>query len=529
MLQTDEARKKLVEMAEKKLLWHYLEMDDGGFIKHPPSTDDELYEFLRLGFGMLTPRKVLTPGHRTAFDFVADLFFERVKTALGFANRSGGKTFSVAILNFLDLFFKPGVKVASAGAILAQADRCYEYLLSFFEFPWFKEFCTQYQGKMGQNFVTRTTKSETEFANGSKLEIITGTDKGLRGPHPHKARVDEIDLMDWKVLQTGLSMAHSGETRDGKPIKGQNVFTSTRQQAAGTMQRLLDEAKAKGITVYEWNVWEMVAKCERLCQGDPEFGDCPIFEFCQGKAHDCDGYFPVEDFIDKVRLIDKDEFEVEWLNLKPARHKLVYHMFEPQRHSISRSQLKEISGYDYPQAHWTKVTGLDFGSSPGHPFAVVKLAQIPTTGQWVAYWEYRVEQDLLRNHAKYIKGSPLYSRAEPIYGDHDAQDRYELQMDHQIFIRPANKDVDMGLDHIQTLLNGTPPDFKPGLLILDECEGILEEMNLYQRKMLSDGRPHPSGCVEKRYDDLLDSLRYSLYSSKGQSRRKIRLQKARGI
>lgn len=528
-MEADNAPQKLRELAEKRLLWHYLEIDERGFFVNPPSNDEELYEFIRLAFGVTIPRKVLTEGHRTAFDFIADLFFERTKNALAFANRGGAKTYSVGLLNFLDMFFKPGCEIASAGAIIAQADRCYEYLLEFFRFPWFKEWCAKYQAKMGVNFVTKTTIGETVLANGSKLEIIAGTDKGLRGPHPHKARVDEIDIMDWKVFQTGLSMAKSGTAKDGKPIRGQNVFSSTRQQAAGTMQRLLDEAKDKGITVYEWNVWEIVKTCTRLCKGDPEFGDCPIVEFCRGRAHECDGFFPIEDFIDKARLIDKEEFEVEWLNLKPARHKLVYPMFEAGRHTVTREELRQISGYDYPQASWPRVCGLDFGSSPGHPFAFTKFAQIPTTGQWVLFWEYRVEQDLLRNHAKYIKESPLWHRGELIYGDHDAQDRYELQMEHGILVRPANKDVDMGIDYMRTLFSGTPPEFKPGLLVLSDCEGFIEEMGLYQRKMLSDGRPHPSGCVEKRYDDLADSARYALYSSKGVGQRKYRFIKAKGL
>ena len=162
-------------------------------------------------------------------------------------------TLNVAILNFLDLFFKPGCEIASAGATLDQASRCYSYFEDFLTRPWFERFTDRYKKKVGHDFVIRTIQKETLFHTGSKLEILTGSEKGLRGPHPHKARLDEIDEMEWSLIQTALSM-----TRSADGIKSQNVFTSTRQKEHGPMQKLLDEAKGKGIEIYEWNIWEAV-------------------------------------------------------------------------------------------------------------------------------------------------------------------------------------------------------------------------------------------------------------------------------
>lgn len=497
---------------EEQLLWHYLELDDQGNLVNTPKTDDELHEFIRLALGVVLPRKVITPGHSTPFAFVADQFFERTKTVLGFASRTAGKTYAVGILNFLDLFFKRGCEIASAGATITQAERCYGYLKSFLEQDWFKKFCAVYEGKTGRKFLDKSIQSATEFANGSAAEIITGTEKGLRSPHPHKARIDEIDLLEWRVFQTGLSMAKSRpETLELHGIRGQNTFTSTRQVPDGTMQRLLDEAKAKNISVYEWDIWEVLEKCNRRCKGDPVYGDCPIYAYCQGKAHHCEGWYLIDDFVDKVQGIDRDVWETEWLNQKPQKGKLIYPMFEQSRHVMTPDMLRKITGEGYPNRNWEHASAIDFGSSPGHPFVYLKACRIPNHGAWLVYHEYVADQALLREHAAHIRQSPNYSPYHPIYADHDAQDRLEL-LALGIKSYPAQKDVEMGIDHVKTLLMGTPPREDPMLFFWHTCTDAIKQMGTYQRKTRADGSLDPSGKPRKMDDDIVDCCRYLTYT-----------------
>lgn len=501
---------------------HYLELDKKGNFKNPPKNDDELWEFIALFYGFRIPRKIVTPGHRAPFEFVADLYFERVKNALGFANRTGGKTLSVAILNHLDMIFKRGCEVASVGSVLYQAEKCYRYFTDFCELPRFKEFCKEYERVTGNRFMVKQIQSWTEFGNGSTQEILTATEKGLRSPHPNKARIDEIDLLSWQLLQTGLSMAQSSGS-----IRGQNVFTSTRQYQQGSMQRLLDEAPEKGIEVYEWNCWEVLEKCQRRCLQDPVHGDCKIYTFCKGKAHHCDGFYKIDDFIDKVRILDRDSFETEWLNLRPARHKLVYHMFEPSKHVMTPKKLHELTGYSYPSPYWRRICGIDFGSSPGHPFTYVKVCQLPS-GQFLAFFEYGAEQRLLRDHAISIKRSPHYISGEFNYADHDAQDRLELKA-LGVNTRPAAKDVLMGIDYISTLLSGRPPIEAPDLFIWYECKMLLQEFGMYQFPTLADGKIDRSGNPIKQWDNYLDALRYALYSSRNLAGTRYRVSRISGV
>jgi hypothetical protein len=439
----------------QQIVEKYTEIDDNGKFVTPPKNDEELDEFVHIAYGIRFPRKVLTPGHKSPFQFFADLFFERVKNALGFANRTGGKTFLIAVLNHCDMLFKKGCEISTAGATKDQAGRGYKYFRDFNQLPFFKKFCERYAVITGHGFFEEmwSIQSRTEFGNGAILEIITGSEKGLRGPHPHKSRIDEIDEIDWQVLQTGLSMSHSG---DG--IRGQDVFTSTRQHEHGPMQRMIDEASDRGISIYEWNVWEMLEQCTRRCVDDPVHGTCPILQLCNGRAHECEGHYLIDDFINRAKLIDKDRFAIEWLNQKPSRDKLVYGKFEKSLHVMTPEKLQQMFGISQPSLMWRRISGLDFGSSPGNPFVYLKLCQLPGH-QWLIFHEYVAEQRLLRDHANAIQGSPGFNRTETIYADWDAQDRLELEA---MGVRTRSaikgpKSVTVGIDKIRELLAGFPP------------------------------------------------------------------------
>ncbi len=502
----------LAEAINAQIIDYFLQLDDRGNFTCAPKNDDELDLFIRAAFGVTLSKKVITPGHRAPFDFLADLFFERTRNALAFANRAGGKTFSVAMLNFLDMLFKPCCEIASAGAVKDQAEKAYRYFLEFCQLPWFQRFNERYARVTGRPFFIEkeSIKTRTVFGNKSRMEIITASENGLRGQHPQKFRLDEVDLIDWSLLQTALSQAKSE-----RGIKAQNVFTSTRQNIDGSMDRLLNEAHEKGISIYEWNIWESVQKCPYRCKSDPEHGDCPIFTFCRGKAHHCDGFYYIDDFIDKVRVLDRGAFEVEWLNLRPARHKQVYHMFGT-KHIMTPEKLYAYAGFTYPQATWHRVSGLDFGSSPGHPFVYLKFCQIPNKNSWLLFFEYVAEQRLLKDHAIAIRNSPYYLKSEIIYADHAAQERLELKA-LGIRTKAATKgagSVKIGIDHIGSLLSGYPPKEEPMLYVWHECHFTIKEWQKYSWPVLANGKVDRSGNPEKVNDHSSDAARMALVSHK---------------
>lgn len=175
-----------------------------------PKHRDVLHFYIRVYLGYNIPRKKICPEHGSPFAFISDMFFERVRNSVAFANRTGGKTMNIALLNQCDMAFKEGCEIASAGSTKDQAGKMYRYFTGF-------HIANQILYSL---YAREPIKQFSEYKNLSSIEIITGSVKGLNSPHPNKARIDEVELMDWEVLQEGLSMSMSTDK-----VMGQNTFS----------------------------------------------------------------------------------------------------------------------------------------------------------------------------------------------------------------------------------------------------------------------------------------------------------------
>ena len=434
--------------------------------------------------------------HCAPLEFVSEQFFEKVATSIGFANRGGGKTSNVAILNVMDALFKPGVEIASAGAITEQADRAYKYITDMlFNEPLFTQ------------EVVSSIRSETRFGNGSLCRVIAGTYHGFNSPHPNKTRVDEIELMAWEVLQEGLQMSI-----ERKGYKAQDTLTSTRKWQKGTMQKLLDMAAEKEIKVYSWCIFEVLEHCDRLCFNDPVYGDCPAYSMtdkegkeimlCGGVAHKCSGWYKVDDFIKKVRLLDKDTWDTQWRNLRPSGAILVYGDY------FKEEDPWMVKPFQIPE-HWQIASAIDYGSN----FAYIKGALDPQDDTWYIFYEYFSNIDRsLEDHADVIKRSPLFSSKEVIYSDPSGRQAILEMKKYGVPSRPANNDVYAGINKLKSMFQRRNPNGEPQLRIFNWCDRLIKELSaLYCYKTEKDGTPNKDVII-KRDDHAVDALRYMLYS-----------------
>ena len=183
---------------------------------------------------------------------------------------------------------------------------------------------------------------------------------------------------------------------------------------------------------------------------------------------------------------------------------------------MTPQKLLKIAGVSQPSAQWQRISGLDFGSSPGHPFVYLKLCRIPNVNAWMVFYEYIAEQRLIRDHAASIRRSPFYLSGESIFADWDAQDRLELRAN-AINTRQAVKGqgtVNMGVDYIASLLKGFPPLEEPLLYVWHECSYTIKEFGKYEWPVRPDGKPDRTGNPQKENDHAMDALRYALYSHK---------------
>jgi|GEM_PF-1825933 len=431
-------------------------------------------------------------------------------------------TVDIAILNHLDMAFKPGCEIVSAGSIQEQAERCYQYFIGMHNE---NEFLQDF-------FLKDPTKRKSWYDNRSILEIITGSMKGLNGPHPPKVRLDEVDLMEWEVLQQGLSIAKSKTIVGGKEIIAQNTASSTRKFLTGSMQKLLDQAKKQGkygFVVYEWCIWEILEKCTRKCKEDPVHGDCRIFEYCRGKiAPKCDGFYKINDFIDVTTRLSKDTLDIEWFNKRPATTALVYgEYWDRVRHCIDR---KDFSGRQL-----VHIGAIDFGSSPGHPF-VFQLYIVDVTDfkealidsmpedidlikekmKFYLSYEYRSGASTLQEHVVKIKNAPGYSSGIPIFADpSEKQARIDLEEIYGVGTIPAINAIDSGIEmlrsHLQFIGREASYYIFKDYFDCDNIEliGTDREFEVYKYPRGKDGKPVRKKPVQID-DHGMDAARYAV-------------------
>lgn len=519
-----------------------------------PHNDEVLHFYIAAFLGFNIPRRRFCRTHEdfsgiSPFKFVSDMFFERTRNAIAFANRTGGKTLNIAILNHLDMLFKPGCEIASAGATRDQADKMYDYFRGFHD-----------KNEFLADFLAREpTKTYAEYKNGSRLYIITGSDKGLRSPHPNKARIDEVEMMEWKLLQAALSMAMTTTNpATGREIMAQNCFSSTRQHDTGTMENLLTKAREDkrehgGMDVYCWCIKEVLEPCTRRCYKDDYWGTCPLIEkgICSpdikkdpkehGWAHRTSGYYKLNDFIDKCLTMDRDTLDTEWFNMKPSKDIFVYGAYwKKSMHIISEEEMRRrLEG----KVVFT-VSAIDFGSSPGHDYVYAKFfvdftnfkreveeaepnEVIRARPIFYLFYEYRSAGANMLEHADKMKISPAWKDGELIFADPSSkQERLDLEEIHGIPTEPANRGekseskgiVEAGIEQVRIQLKVTNNKahfyIVEGCLDCDSVElvGTAREFELYKYTLTKEGKPNRKQPL-KLYDHGMDCVRYAVNST----------------
>jgi len=478
------------ERARRLLLQHWL--------AHGFESEDELYDYIWEFLGVRIPRQAMCSSHVAPFQIVTDLYFDRVRSGVILASRSSGKTLNSAILNHLDMLFKGRpIEIGTAGATIDQANKGYRYFKDTFRDPVLRP------------LLTTSTLRRSETVNGSLLEIVVGTVKGLNSKHPNRVKIDEVELIPYPLLEEGLSMAIS---KDG--IAGQTVLMSTRKYAQGTMQRLLREAPSRGLRVWRYCIWDVVERCERACQNDPAHGTCPIWDKCQGRAHDGKGWYKIDDLIEKVRTLTKATFEAQWECKEPHDADTVYGGYwMPDVHVLSwkpdgvHKTFAEVFGEPAVPKDWTLIAGLDFGSR----FAYELLAYCQRLDTWVVTDEYFHEGDrLLADHLSRIQAIEQ-GRLVMRYADTAAkQDRLELRS-RGLHTYESIKNVAAGVDEIKQKLRIDPVAGRPKLYVMNTCERLIWEFANWSWTKNPDGTPN----YDKPSDffcDALDALRYAIHT-----------------
>lgn len=202
-----------------------------------PQDDEELWHYLRVVWGVTIPRVAICPGHTSPFHAFADAYFARSPVAIWKASRGfGGKSNLMGTLCVVEAATL-GAQVTVLGGSAAQSQRVHEVTQERWLHPYAPK------GLLRND----PTKYGTRLDNGAWIVALMASQKSVRGPHPQRLRLDEVDEMDIELFE-----AAQGQPMDARGLKTNTVASSTHQYPDGTMTELLRRAGEKGWPVFEW-------------------------------------------------------------------------------------------------------------------------------------------------------------------------------------------------------------------------------------------------------------------------------------
>jgi len=202
-------------------------------------------------FGVHIPDVVVVPGHSTPWRAFSDAYFARSSMAVWKASRGfGGKSFLLALLGLVEaVTLKANVKILGGSG--AQSRNVQDYVSTVF-------YNKPNVHKEWWDGEPQTTLSK--FSWGNTIQSLTASSRSVRGPHPQRLRLDEVDEMPLHIFEAAMGQAMA-KVEDRKIIiPSQTVCSSTHQYSNGTMTAVLRMANERGWPVHEWSYAETSAE-----------------------------------------------------------------------------------------------------------------------------------------------------------------------------------------------------------------------------------------------------------------------------
>lgn len=228
-----------------------------------PQDDDELWQYIKTVWGIEIPRVPVCATHTAPFNALADAYFGRYPVTIWKASRGfGGKSTLMGVLCTIEAATL-GAQITVLGGSASQSQRVHEVTHE----RWLHEMAPK------SLLAKDPTRFTTNLTNGGWITALMASQKSVRGPHPQRMRLDEVDEMEIELFE-----AAQGQPMDARGLKAQTVISSTHQYPDGTMTELLKRANEKGWKVYEW--------CWRESCGTEEHPGWLSHEMVERKKHE---------------------------------------------------------------------------------------------------------------------------------------------------------------------------------------------------------------------------------------------------
>ena len=188
-------------------------------------------------FGVRIPVKACCPGHVAPGAAFLDALFARSPVALWIASRGfGGKTSLLALLAAANaILFETDVTILGGSA--QQSVRVVERLHRLWA-----------AGPVPRAWLASDPGLyKTKLVWGNTIEALHASQTSVRGAHPTRLLLDEIDEMDLRILE-----AAQGQPMDRDGVQAQTVCSSTHQHPDGTVTAMRRRASELGWPVFQW-------------------------------------------------------------------------------------------------------------------------------------------------------------------------------------------------------------------------------------------------------------------------------------
>jgi len=187
--------------------------------------------------------------------------------------------------------------------------------------------------------------------------------------------------------------------------------------------------------------------------------------------------------IERLRDTDLNYWTIYGLGERGQRLEKIYHNWEV------------CKATNYPTNFKDTIFGLDFGFN--HPMALVEVG-IRDEGIYLKekyYEQGKITKDLIKELPVLIQNKNSY-----IYADHAEPDRIREIHLAGWNVHPAKKDVEDGIDRVKS----------KKLFVHEDSVNMIKEFKMYKWKQDKDGRVLDEPI--KLYDDLMDAMRYAIYT-----------------
>ena len=415
---------------------------------------------------VLSDKTICGKNHTSPFEFFSDVILGKVKDYIVWANRGGSKSYIAGLIAWITSGLYPKTEINILGGSYEQSEKSYNAMNGFWDISGMRGLLKK-----------EPLQSDTLWANGSQVHILTASQKSARGGHPQKLILDEVDEMDKDILEAALQQPQSKYGINS----GIGIY-STNHHRGGTMDFVLDMAQNQGgFKIYKWCIWECLESCQ-----DYSCSTCPLSSICPGKQmKQADGYYKISDFVQKLKQNSMETIRTEWFCEKVGSRDLIYGAdFGPDKHIVS---IDFNPNYDvYLSIDWGGV----------HPFSIGLWQNFPELG-WVRVGEIYEGNTTNQRILKYCKEQDWWNNVQGGVADPARNDLIAEWKDEGIDLEPADNAVDDGIEAVKNALN--PAIGKPTIHISNNCKAIIKEFGSYRQK---NGKP------VKENDHALDELRY---------------------